>query len=167
METDEVPYWWDRLLDGLEPPEAAYGPECREPRPRAKDIYWYALVDNGTAFAMGRRCGDQLIGMVYTQRPAPTTMVFALGLLREYRGMGLGPHLRDAALAYCFSDPEIQKVETEVYSSNTHSLGALHNRHGRMTEEGRQRATIAILGTLYDRVLFGITRPEYERSERP
>ena len=158
----EVPYWWARILDGLDPPEAAYGPECHAARPRPEDVYYCALLDPEAAAAMGRRDGDRMVGLAYTQRPAPTTRVFGLGLLREYRHRGFGPLLRDTILAHCFSEPEVAKVESQIYTSNAHSMGALHGKYARMREEGRQRETIVVRGRPYDRVLFGITRGEYE-----
>lgn len=150
---------WAQLCEGIEPLEAAFGPEGREPRPRAKDTYYLAWDEEH----LGRHaCGAGAVGLVYTQRPAPTTMVFALGLFRECRSRGLGPIVRDAAIVHCFGEPEIFKVESEVYSSNAHSLGALHGTHARTKPEGRQRATICIAGMYYDRLLFGLTRPEWE-----
>jgi RimJ/RimL family protein N-acetyltransferase len=146
--------YWQRLLEGITPmPEAAFGPECRDPRPRIRDTY-YCVVMPGAE-----------VGLAYTQRPAPSTVIFALGLFREHQGRGLGPQLRDLVLAHCFADRNVHKVETEIYSSNTHSLGALHERHGRMQIEGVQRETIIIGTKPYDRVLLGITRNQWEQTK--
>ncbi len=148
---------WRRVCAGLEL-EAVFGPEGRDPRPRAKDTYFLAWDPDH----LDRRpCGDGAIGLVYTQRPAPTTMAFALGLFPEYRGRGLGPIVRDAAIELCFDDPAIYKVESEVYAGNAHSLGALHGKYARTKPEGRQRATICVRGQFYDRLLFGLTREEW------
>ena len=55
MPGTEVHYWWERVLDGLEPPELYFGPECRTSRPRPEDIYYSLHLDEGTAFSLGRR----------------------------------------------------------------------------------------------------------------
>lgn len=152
----EVPGFWARLLEQLDPPEAVFGPECRVPRPRAHDTYYHIVATAGLAGV----CADA-IGIAYTQAPSSTTRVFALGLYREYRGRGLGPIARDALVQQCFADAPVLKVESEVYAVNAHSLGALHGRHARLRPEGRQRATVVIAGAPVDRLLYGITRAEW------
>lgn len=141
--------WWDRLLQGLSKPEAAFGPEYLDPRPRVRDTYYLAL-DGGVP-----------IGMVYTQRPAPTTITFAIGLFEAHRGRGKGAALRDLAIDFCFSHAKVLKVESEIYTSNAHSLGALRNGHERMIVEGLQRESIYIDGQPYDRMLLGLKKSEW------
>ncbi len=153
---------WASVLAGLAPPEAAFGPEVSESRPRHGDAYY--LITEERPMDAGAGCGDlAVVGLAWLQAPAPTTRVFAFGLARSARGRGLGPQVKDSLLALCFAQPDVFKVETAVYSSNDHSLQALHAKHGVMAEEGRQRATIRIGDTYYDRVLFGLTRAEYAR----
>jgi RimJ/RimL family protein N-acetyltransferase len=153
---------WVQVCEKITPLEAAFGPEGRAPRPRPQDTYYLAVDEE--YLEAGWTCGDGCIGLVYTQRPSPTTMTFALALFPIYRGQGYGPVLRDATIAHCFADPAIFKVESEVYSSNAHSLGALHGKHARTKPEGIQRATICVDGTFYDRRLFGLTRSEWEAT---
>lgn len=162
MDPLDVPRCWARLLDGLAVPEQHFGPECRALRPRAHDTYSHLVAVLGVAGA----CAEA-IGLAYTQRPAPTTRVFALGLYREHQGHGLGPRARDAIVEHCFADPAVIKVESETYSVNTQSLGALHTRHPRLTPEGRQRATVVIAGVAIDRYLYGITREEWTAATSP
>ena len=151
---------WDRLCEALDPPDIAFGPEWRETRPRARDRYYLAWWD--LHVAPTQKCGEGDVGLVWTQRPSPTTVAWGFGLWPEYRGAGLGPDVRDAAYAFIFETwPEVYKVESEVYTSNLHSLGALHGRRSRSREEGRQRATVQIRGAFYDRVLYGIDRDEW------
>lgn len=152
---EDVALWWGRLLKGLSKPETAYGPEYLDPRPRARDTYYMAL-ERGVP-----------IGMVYTQRPAPTTMIFAIGLFEEQRGRGKGSALRDLAIDFCFSRAEVLKVESEIYTSNAHSLGALRNGHERMVVEGLQRESIYVDGRPYDRLLLGLTLAEFTPEPPP
>lgn len=149
---------WRRVCEGIDPLEVAFGPEGRDPRPRKCDTYYLIWDDDHVEY---RACGDGIMGLVYTQRPAPTTARFGMALLPEYRGKGLGTAVRDAAYDLCFSDSNVWKLESEVYSSNEHSLAALHGKHGRSALEGVQRATIRIGSVFYDRLLYGITRPQY------
>jgi RimJ/RimL family protein N-acetyltransferase len=160
---------WLRICRGLAPLEIAFGPEGRDPRPRPQDTYYLAWQNLTAPFTAGSEipgwwCGDGALGLVYTQRPAPTTRAFGMGLFLEHRGCGLGALVRDAAYALCFSEAEVWKLESEVYSGNGHSLGALHGGHARAKPEGCQRATICVNGTYYDRLLFGLTRPEWEAA---
>lgn len=150
MQAVEVPACWSRVLEQLDPPEAYFGPEYLALRPRAHDTYYHAVLSS------------HFVGLAYTQRPASTTMVFALGLYPEWRGKGLGPTVRDAIIRHCFGHPEILKLESQVYSSNARSLGALHGKHSRLPLEGRQVATIVVSGRPIDRLLFGITRPDWQ-----
>jgi RimJ/RimL family protein N-acetyltransferase len=154
---------WARLLESLEVPEAAFGPECREPRPRPAERFWLAIdVDRAP---VGRECGQVLAaaaGLIYTRAPAPSTRTFGLGLYPAYRGRGLGKRLRDLALELAFADPDVDKVETDIYSSNPWSMQALRDPGGGpMVKEGRQRRTIMINGVAYDRILLGLTRSEW------
>jgi RimJ/RimL family protein N-acetyltransferase len=72
--------------------------------------------------------------------------------------------MRDFAIRFAFESAGIQKVETEVYSSNEHSLGALSGRHSVMVREGVQRETIVVDNKPFDRILFGLTLAEYHRA---
>jgi len=153
---------WRRVCRGIEPtPAIAFGPEWAEERPRAGD--GYALILDDHAIANGRACGDEAIGLLWVQKPCETTRVFGFGLFPEYRGYGVGPLVRDAIYTRVFENPAVRKLESCVYTSNPRSLATLHGERGRSLEEGRQRATIQIDGIFYDRVLFGITREEWER----
>jgi RimJ/RimL family protein N-acetyltransferase len=160
MAEEKVAAQWARLMQGLNPPEAHYGPEFRTPRPRPQDRYYDVLADHADVAAA------YVVGLAYTQAPSPSTRVFGLGLYEEHRGKRLGALLQAACLDLCFRNPYVHKVETEVYASNRHSLGALHGRYGCMIEEGRQRGTIMVEAQPIDRILFGMTRAEWEAAMR-
>lgn len=156
-------YWLD-LCAGIDPPDLAFGPEWRQPRPRPGE--WYFLIWDGHHPLRGAACGDGTAGMIFLHETSPTTMAFGVGLWPACRGQGLGPAVCDDAYDFVFGGyPGIYKIESEVYSSNPQSLAALHGpgagRRYRPREEGRQRATIQIGGTRYDRVLYGFTRDEW------
>ncbi len=154
----DAPGYWARACEGLDPPDAAFGPEWRVPRPRASERYFLAWHD---PMAPGKACGDGALGLVWTQRASPSTVTFGMGLWKEYRGRGWGHLVRDAIYAFVFEDLTVYKLQSEVYASNRQSLGALHGRYARSREEGRQRETIRVQGIYYDRILFGITRGEW------
>ena len=159
---------WTQCCAELDPPDLAFGPEWREPRPRAGEKYF--TIWDGHHLARGQPCGDGSIGLLWVAWPGPTTTRFGMGLWPACRGQGLGPAAADAIYDFLFSDLGIHKVESEVYSSNPHSLAALHGpkapRRYRAREEGRQRAAIAIGDRYYDRVLFGYDRDEWWAAQR-
>ena len=151
---------WGRICEDLAPMPAHFGPEGLAPRPRPQDRYWGLWLDEHGA--TGKACGDgRLIGLAWTQAPAPTTRTYAFGLFPEARRQGHGVCVKTALLEHCFSEAAVQKVETEVYSSNPVSLAILHGPDDPMTGEGRQVATIEIAGVFHDRMLFGITRARW------
>lgn len=138
---------WERVIAGVDIPEAAFGPEYKENRPRLGENYFLLYLD------------DDCTGMAFTKAPSPTTRIFGFGLFKEFQGKKLGPPMRDAIIKLCFSAPEIQKVETEVYTSNEQCLkGLVKNKV--MTLEGTQRDTIEVRGILFNRLLFGLTKLE-------
>lgn len=148
----EVADFWRRLMQGLPDPAEAYGPEWATARPRPADTYY--LVSDGAS----------AIGLMYTQSPAMTTRVFALGLFKEFRGQGMGLAFKNAAIDFCFESPSVNKVETEIYASNTHSMAALRRPgSNRMALEGEQRDTIQVGGVFFARFLFGLTRKTFEK----
>jgi RimJ/RimL family protein N-acetyltransferase len=143
---------WHLMTSGLDPIDAYFGPEGHLPRPRLGEQFYEA------------RHEGELVGAAYLKHEGSTTVTFGLGLFPEFRGKGLSPALRDAVLDVCFAKPRVKKVETAIYSSNGPSWEGLHVRNGRMTEEGRQRATILVDGRWVDRILLGIIREEWEAT---
>ena len=146
----ESPGFWKLCCEGLDPVEAYFGPEGKDTRPRPQDRYFVAIDPSPVA-------------LIWLQRRAPTTMAFGFGLFPAYRNRGLGPLVRDAAYDFIFQMAGVHKLESEIYESNEHSLAALHRgSRARAREEGRQRETIQVAGTYYDRILFGITKGEWQ-----
>ncbi|HJR01830.1 MAG TPA: GNAT family protein [Methylomirabilota bacterium] len=161
---DAVPRYWAEACVDLDPPDLAFGPEWTVPRPRPAERYF--LIWDTAHVLRGAKCGDGTLGLIFLSQPAPTTMRFGIGLWALCRGQGLGPAICDDAYDFIFAGwPEIYKLESEVYTSNLHSLSALHGpksgRRYRAREEGRQRATISIGDRYYDRVLYGYDRDEW------
>jgi hypothetical protein len=163
-EPQSIKALYEQVCEGILPLESAFGTEGRDPRPRPQDTYYLAVDDEH--MNTGWACGDGCWGFCWTQRPAPDVMAFALGLFQMYRGRGLGPVVRDALVAHCFSNPEIAKVTSEVYACNLHSLGALHGKHRRTKPEGRDFNALCIDGTYYDRLRFGLTRDEWDLATK-
>lgn len=157
---DETRGWWRRICEDLSPMEAHFGHEGRVPRPRVQDTYLAVWLDE--SLAPGKGCGDgRLIGLAWLQRPYPGIRAYGFGLFPECRKLGHGVDVKESILALCFGDPNIHRVETEVYSSNPWSLRVLHGVDDPMTREGVQREVMLLNGRYYDRVLFGITREEW------
>jgi RimJ/RimL family protein N-acetyltransferase len=101
------------------------------------------------------------VGLLWVSWPSESTVTFGMALWPLCRGLGIGWRVRDAIYEFLFSDAAIHKIETCVYSPNSHSLAALHGAKARAVEEGRQRETIRIDGVYYDRILFGCTRARW------
>lgn len=152
--------YWTKLVTGYEDAALLFGPEYQDPRPRAGEKYFIIWDDHHVQ--PGKTCGDGPVGLMFCRWPSATTVSFGFGLWATCTGQGLGVPVRDAIYEFLFSDAAIHKIESEVYEGNTRSLGALHGRHARSTEEGRQRQTIQVDGVYYDRVLFGTLRAEWE-----
>lgn len=156
---DGVADHWSELCEGISPPDLAFGPEWTDARPRPGERYF--LIWDAGHILRGTKCGDGTVGLLFMSQPAQTTVRYGFGLWPLCRGLGLGHRVRDAIYDFLFSDPAIHKIESEVYSSNRHSLDALHGKHGRSVEEGRQKETIVIDGVFFDRVLYGCTRARW------
>ena len=158
---EDIARWWARVCEDLHPMEAHFGHEGRAPRPRVQDSYLAVWLDESLAPAGG--CGDgRLIGLAWLQRPYPGIRAYGFGLFPECRSLGHGVCVKREILSVCFSDPDIHRVETEIYSSNPWSLRVLHGVDDPMTREGIQREVMELNGRYYDRVLYGITRSEWE-----
>lgn len=159
----EIAGWWARVCEDLHPMEAHFGHEGRAPRPRIQDAYLAVWLDE--SLAPGKSCGDgRLLGLAWLQRPYAGIRAYGFGLFPECRGSGHGVCVKSALIARCFSDPDVHRVETEVYASNAWSLCVLHGVDDPMEREGVQREVMSLGGRSYDRVLFGILREEWERS---
>ena len=158
----EIAMLWGRMVSDLPQLERHFGYEGYVPRPRAHDSYFAVWRDE--SLGEGKGCGDgAMIGLAYTQQPTPTTMAYGFGLFAEAKGQHTGCDVKAAILAHCFARPKTHRVECEVYGSNPWSLRVLHGRGDPMKQEGIQKAVMEIDGIFYDRVLFGITREEWER----
>jgi len=160
---------WARVGDDLRPLEGYFGPgpdEATAPRPRPQDRYFAVGVDQHGQ--PGHPCGDvQLIGLAWTQAPSPTTRAYGFGLFPECRGLGHGVCVKRALIAQCFAEEAVHRVEAEVIGFNLWSLKVLHGLDDEMTEEGRLREAVRLGGVYYDRVFFGLLRPEWEARQRP
>jgi RimJ/RimL family protein N-acetyltransferase len=149
VDSSEAPAMFRSACGGLRNPALQFGPEWIVPRPRPGEAYYAAALSS------------TVVGLIWIQAPSRSTRTFGLGLWEQWRGRRLGPVIRDVALTLCFTDPDVWKVETEIYTSNDRSIRVLHQRFGRMTEEGIQRDTIQVDGVYWDRLLLGLTRSEW------
>lgn len=168
LERSQVTEFWELACKGLGDPARHFGPEWTEPRPRAIDIAYHIIQMTVTATLSVRGTRDEDIvlndpvALIWIQAPSVTTRAFGMGLFEGYRGQGLGPLVRDAAYELAFADPLVQKLESSVYGSNSHSLHVLHGKAPRAKLEGIQRATVRIGDVFYDRYLYGLTRDEWQ-----
>lgn len=147
---NEIMKGWAQILEGLPEPAAAYGPEYVQDRPRAGESYFFITDEEGI-----------VLGMLFMRKPAPGTLTFGLGIYPVYRSSGLAPKVRDAVLEFAFTELKAKKVETEIYTSNGHSLHTFL-KEPRMRIEGRQKSTIRVGDRPYDRILFGLEASEFE-----
>lgn len=85
---------------------------------------------------------------------------YGLGVRREFRGRGYAKEAVRLVLRYYFQELNYQKATVRVYSFNARSLG-LHRALG-FTQEGVLRRTAFTAGRLYDEVVFGMTREEFD-----
>ena len=76
-----------------------------------------------------------------------------MGVVREFRGGGIGRRLLDAAVRGA-RDAGLTRVELEVFSSNTHAIG-LYERYG-FVREGLHRRGRIIDGGVEDVVMMGL-----------
>lgn len=166
----ECAYWWQRLLDGLPVPELQYGPECRVPRPRPGESFFSVHVDTSTRRLMGRRDGDDMIGLIYVRTFGDMhERHFGLGVLHEYDRRGFGPKMRDVALTRCFDlMPGLPHdvVRTDVYKSNLVSIN-MHVRHGVMRFDRTESNAIRVHGRPIHRIWYALTREEWLAKRTP
>lgn len=104
--------------------------------------------------------GDDLIGNIdLTGSPRQKlshTAVVGMGMLREWRGLGLGTALLQEAIAWARHNPHLELLWLQVYHNNEAGL-ALYRKCG-FTEQGRQPAFIKLSDGRYaDNVLMGLS----------
>lgn len=104
--------------------------------------------------------GDDLIGNIdLTGSPRHKlrhTAVVGMGMLREWRGQGLGTTLLQQAITWARHNPQLEQLWLQVYHNNEAGL-ALYRKCG-FTEQGRQPAFIKLGdGSYADNVLMGLS----------
>lgn len=90
----------------------------------------------------------------YEGRRAETAHILHVGLhLREaFRGIGIGSHLLDYAVAWAV-EKGFKKMEANIFTTNKQSLGMF--RKAGFTEEGVRKSRIQVGRELVDEVLMG------------
>ncbi len=77
--------------------------------------------------------------------------VLGMGLLPEYRGKGLGGQLLEKTIEHAYSVNRIEKVELEVFGSNSGAIG-LYKKYGFELEGKRLKARK--LDDIYDDMIL-------------
>lgn len=85
---------------------------------------------------------------------------FAIGLLPNYRGRGIGSQLMMAILPQAFQS--LEKIELDVFSSNDKAI-QMYKKFG-FVQEGCLRHGRKIDGKTEDVLAFGLLKQEFERA---
>lgn len=88
-----------------------------------------------------------------------TSGYLTMGLIPEVRGRGWGRKLLEAALNLAFTQRHFERVEIEVFSSNTRAI-ALYQKIG-CTQEGYKRKVRILNKSQEDMVVFGVLKEEW------
>lgn len=91
------------------------------------------------------------------------TFSAGLRIYRPFRNKDYGEEAARIVLRYAFFERRLQKCNSECVSINEPSI-KLHKRIG-FKEEGLRKRCIFMNGQYYDKVLFGLTKEEFEENE--
>ena len=90
------------------------------------------------------------------------TFMYGLAIRPEHRRKGYASEAMGLVLRYYFGERRYQKVNAEVYSFNEESI-ALHEHLG-FVLEGRLRRTVYSGGAFHDKLIYGLTKEEFEAA---
>jgi RimJ/RimL family protein N-acetyltransferase len=112
-------------------------------------------------FAEGRLVGDiQIAHIEWRHRTAS----LGLGIARQAdRGRGLGTDAARALLCYAFQHLDLYRIDAQTADYNTGMQHVLEKCGFRL--EGRQREAIYVRGKRWDRLCYGLLRPEFSAEE--
>ena len=119
----------------------------------------YQRLDGAKNLLIVAATGDTVVGCLAAlqadggRRPE-TTHILHVGLhLREaFRGLGIGPHLLDYAVAWAV-EKGFKKLEANIFTTNKHSLGMF--KKAGFVEEGVRKNRIQVGRELINEVLMG------------
>ena len=106
----------------------------------------------------------ELVGTINTNNCNLRCGTFNYGLVihSDHRRKGYALEVIGLVLCYYFGERRYQKVNAEVYSFNDASI-ALHERLG-FALEGRLRRMIYSDGVFHDKLIYGLTKEEFEAA---
>lgn len=109
---------------------------------------------------------DELVGWVTLWEPNQKDGNFTLGIgiFREYRHQGYATDALRIMLRYGFYEMRLHKCNSGCIETNIGSI-KLHKKLG-FIEEGRRRQSLYTNGRYYDELMFGLTRDEFDESEK-
>jgi RimJ/RimL family protein N-acetyltransferase len=147
-----------RLLWEINFPAAQTEPEALETEeaPAPSDNFPFSIATLDAA----------LVGAIHIQSCDLRNGTFSYGiaLFPPHQGKGYGSEAIRLVLRHYFRDRGYQKCTIEVYSFNEASI-RLHERLG-FTLEARLRRMTYTQGTFHDALRYGITREEFEASDK-
>jgi RimJ/RimL family protein N-acetyltransferase len=122
-------------------------------------------ADGATLFVIENFEGDNVGGISLHSRDEKNG-VFSFGVVvdRPHRGKGYAESAIRVLLKYGFWERRYQKCDSACVDANEPAIG-LHRKLG-FKEEGRRRRRWFFGGACYDAVLFGLTREEFDASEK-
>jgi RimJ/RimL family protein N-acetyltransferase len=92
------------------------------------------------------------------------TFSFGVIIYRPFRNKGIAEDAVRILLRYCFHERRFQKCNSACVEGNEESI-RLHQKLG-FIEEGRRRRAFYLNGKYFDDVLFGLTREEFDETEK-
>ncbi len=122
-------------------------------------------VDGIIIFSIDDLNDNNVGGISYYARNRKNgTFSFGLDIARPHWRKGYGADAARILFRYAFRERRYQKCNSGCVEDNV-SVIALHKKLG-FKEEGRKRRNIFFNGRYYDDLLFGLTREEFEETER-
>ena len=117
-------------------------------------------------FAIETVSNNQFVGFINLNSLDHKNGVFSfgLGVNRGYRNNGYATEATRIIMRYGFYELRMQKCNSSCVEINEASL-KFHRNLG-FIEEGRRRRIIYMDGKLYDNILLGVTREEFDEVEK-
>lgn len=122
-------------------------------------------VDGVIIFGVDTLDGENVGGIsLHTRSEKNGTFSFGVTTDREHWGKGYAEDAVRILLRYCFRERGYQKCNSACVETNEASI-RLHEKLG-FVEEGRRRRQWYLDGGYHDDMLFGLTREEFDATEK-
>jgi RimJ/RimL family protein N-acetyltransferase len=164
---------WMEWFDDFEDSDAIRLLECGVELPKTEEmaqmLYSQWSNFNTTAYKMMfsvETINGELVGGAslnpYDQKNG--CFSFEIRINRDHRGKGYGSDALRILLRYAFYELRYQKCNSECIHINEAGI-KIHKKFG-FIDEGRERRSVYTNAQYYDQVLLGLTREEFDESEK-